>query len=232
MKLWHIFLFFGAVLISYSAQADDLSANPWLTKKTIETAKSQIEIPPYDNDSAVLEDTLVNPWLQNNKKNSVALTPNQLKQKLRSAAKNSQKTLQHFSEQTHQLATLSSATSQGQDNGFMPNLIEELSELTHNKQQIQPSNNANPFTFNSSPVLRTEHSRQSFPSLQQQTESLKTEASQAYHRTTDKIKRNIKSKYNALQKQIEPYTNSARNAMQSLEKDNGISMKQFQKIIH
>lgn len=234
MKMWYIFLFFGALLISYSAKAGNLSANPWLKKNSVETESSQIqtEAPNYPENYAVSEDTSANPWMQNNTQNSTVAAGSQLRQELKSVAENSQKSIQNLSEQAHRLAELSAATSQNQNEGSLTDFVGELSELMNDKQKTQPDSNANSFTFKSFPAFNTEGGRKRYNNIRQETSSFETEVSQAYRRTTDKIKRNIRSKYNAAQRQIEPYTNSARNAVKTLEKDSGINMEQIQKIMH
>ena len=234
MKTWYIFLFFGALLISYSAKAGNLSANPWLKKNPVSTANSQVQpkAPNYYENPAVSENTYANPWTQNSKENSATATKSQLRQELKSVAENSQKSIQNLSEQAHRLAELSAATSQNQNGGSLTNLVGGLSVLMRDKQQIQPENDTNSFNFGSFSAFNTEGGRKRYNNIRQETSSFETEVSQAYRRTTDKIKRNIRSKYNAAQRQIEPYTNSARNAVKTLEKDSGISMEQIQKIMH
>lgn len=234
MKVWHIFLFFGTFLISYSAEAGNLSANPWLKKNSAEAVNTQIqtETPNYPESSAVFEGTSANPWMQNNKENSVAAAGSQLKQNLKSAAENSQKSLQNLSDQAHRLAAFSSATSQNRDEGVLTNFAGELSELMNDKQQVQPENNVNSFNFKSFPAFNAENGNKRYNNIRRETSSLETQASQAYHQATDKVKRNIKSKYNAMQRQIAPYTNSARDAMQSWEEKSDSAMEQIQKIMH
>lgn len=234
MKVWHIFLFFGTFLISYSAEAGNLSANPWLKKNSTEAVNTQIqtETPNYPENSAVFEGTSANPWMQNNKENSIAAAGSQLKQNLKSAAENSQKSLQNLSDQAHRLAAFSSATSQNRDEGVLTNFAGELSELMRDKQQAQPDNNANSYNFGSFPDFNAGNGRKRYNNIRQETFSLEAEASQAYHQTTDKVKRNIKSKYNSMQRKIAPYTSSARNAMQSWEDKSGSAMEQIQKIMH
>ncbi|MBO6281977.1 MAG: hypothetical protein J6N49_05565 [Alphaproteobacteria bacterium] len=239
MKLSYLPLFISMVCVCSSiACAEKLPANPWLSdtvKSSVNNntnALQKVQKTTATAAGAVLDSAPANPWSDKSGSSGASLQKvhDQLVDTFETSAQNVRDLAKRAQDIKQSADTINQLQNAAESDGKMPS-GEQLSALMNNVKKIvaDGNNNEDDSSANSASWLQNLKSNPEQPQNSSMTAISK--AVNEYRKTTDNYKRQINNKYNATRRKIQSYTNTARKAVEYIEKNSGIDTKEIQKMM-